>query len=515
MTGSIIRFAAHRGVHEAASGVRENTLASIKAAIEAKADLVEIDVRLTADGQTVILHDPDLLRVWGDARRVEDVTLEDLRTGPFDADMCVPTLAEALDVLHGSTSKLLIDMDDERFALPAFETVQMMGMCEEVEWCGKFQAMCLIRAQDPQAVIWMPWQRSTPPQAGDLEDLRPQVINAPYLVVGRDLVRNVHEQGMSVFCWTVDDERQAAHMSRIGVDGITTNSLDAIRRAVHDADPNGEESQDERDARAHVIVGEIAKATADLIQESNGEYRRHVHGKATPADLVTDLDQLIEREVREALYAQFPEIPVVGEEMGGDEPEQGDCWFLDPLDGSINFANGLPWFSFSLALVRDGDEPVVGAVIDPAGWRVITARSGAGAWVDGQRVRIPERVFEDDDDPVKGTIVSVELANNFAWPGLKGIFGRLSERFCTMRVQGSGTASVSGVALGRGVATMVGKFGPVDHFAAVLIVREAGGVVVDLHGEETLSPRNRGFLAARDRQCADVLVAVWQESLQD
>ncbi|WP_416174514.1 MAG: Monophosphatase/phosphodiesterase bifunctional enzyme [Bifidobacterium crudilactis] len=514
MTGSIIRFAAHRGVHEAQSGVRENTLASIRAAIAAKADLVEIDVRLTADGQTVILHDPNLLRVWGDSRLVENVTVKDLRKGPVDPDMCVPTLAEALDVIHDSGSKLLIDMDDERFAVPAFETVQTMGMCGEVEWCGKFQAMSLIRAHDPHAVIWMPWRHSTPPQASDLDVLRPQVINAPYLVVGPDLVRGIHELGMSIFCWTVDDGRQAAHMFRMGVDGITTNSLEDIRQSVRLADPDVEESQDEHDARAHYIVGEIAKAAADLVQESNGEYRTHVHGKATPADLVTDLDQLIERQVREALYAQFPEIPVVGEEMGGDEPERGDCWFLDPLDGSINFANGLPWFSFSLALVRDGDKPIVGAVIDPAGWRVITARSGEGAWVDGRRVSIPERVFEDDDDPVKGTIVSVELANNAAWPGLKGIFDSLSERFCTMRVQGSGTASVSGVALGRGVATMVGKFGPVDHFAAVLIVHEAGGVVVDLRGDETLSPRNRGFLAARDRHCAEALVAVWQESLR-
>ncbi|MCH4160665.1 MAG: hypothetical protein LKF41_03260 [Bifidobacterium sp.] len=515
MTGSIIRFAAHRGVHKTQSGVKENTIASIKAAIAARADLVEIDVRLSADGQTVILHDPDMLRVWGDARPIADVTVEDLRKASTDIDTCVPTLAEALAEIRGTQSKLLIDMDDEHFALPAFETVQAMQMCGDVEWCGKFQAMSLIRKQDSQAIVWMPWQRSTPPSPADLGDLRPQVINAPYLVVGPDLVQWAHEQSMTISCWTVDNDYQAAHMAVLGVDGITTNNLDDIREAACSANPADKESPEERDNRAHYIVGEIAKSAAELIQESNGEYRTHVHGKATPADLVTDFDRLIERQVRDVLHAQFPEIPVVGEEMGGEEPESGDCWFLDPLDGSINFANGLPWFSFSLALVRDGDQPIVGAVIDPSGWRVVTAQVGKGAWIDGERVEIPERVFEDDDDPVEGTIVSVELANNFAWPGLPGIFKRLSKRYCTMRVQGSGTASVSGVALGRGVATVVGHFGPVDHFAAVLIVQEAGGVVVDLDGNSTLSPRGKGFLAARDQRCADALVAVWKESLRD
>lgn len=514
MNDTGMRFAAHRGVVNVDAGIRENTLASFRAAVEAGADLVELDVRLTADGSVVVLHDPDMLRVWGDPRRIDSVTLRELRDGCGDADHRIPTLGEALAVVQGSRSRLLVDMDDEVFAAPALDVVMRCGMGREVEWCGAIEAMCTIRGVDVEAVIWIPWSDAELPSLEDIETLRPQVLNAPHLAVGPDLVERAHELGLEVCCWTVDDAVQARHLAGIGVDGITSNRLAAIRESARSFDADHEESESERDERAFAVARLIAQDAAELIRESADDYRTHVHGKATPADLVTDLDGLIERLVRQALHAQFPEIPIVGEEMGGDEPERGDCWFLDPLDGSINYANGLPWFSFSLALVRDGSEPIVGAVIDPIGWRVITARLGCGAWAEGQRVTIPERTI-NASDPLQGTVVAVELDNQSAWRGLDGIFGRLSERYCTLRVPGSGTASVFGIALGRGVGALIGHFGPVDHFAGVLIVHEAGGVIMDMAGRETLNPRNSGFLAARDRRCAGALAQVWHEALSE
>ncbi|MFT8593608.1 MAG: inositol monophosphatase family protein [Bifidobacterium sp.] len=510
---STMRFAAHRGVHPDRLGIKENTLASVKSAIAAHADLVEIDVRCTRDGRVIVLHDPDLLRVWGDSRKVEDLGFDELRAMQGDPDSCVPTLEEVLNVIHDSGSRLLIDMDDERFAEPAYDVVKALGLNDEVEWCGKYQAMLDIRSLDREAFIWMPWRHAQAPDESEIEQLHPQMLNLPYLMVGSELVEGAHALGLGVSCWTVDNTMQAAHLRSVGVDGITSNRMNAVRDALQLVDGNAQESVEEHDARARFIAGEIAAAAVETIQESNGQFRTNIHGKATPADLVTDLDGLIEQEVREALHAQFPETPVVGEEMGGNEPRQGDCWFLDPLDGTINYANAIPWFSFSLALVRNGDDPIVGAVIDPAGWRVITAQKNKGAWIGDRRITIPERSFDNAEDPVEGTIVSVELANNYAWPGLPGIFERLSKRFCTMRVPGTGTASVTGVALGRGVATLIGKFGTVDHFAAVLIVHEAGGVIMDETGKETLNPRNAGFLAARDRRCANAIIDVWHESL--
>lgn len=508
---SAVRFAAHRGVHRADEGVKENTLAAVRAAVAAHADLVEIDVRLTKDGQVVILHDPDLRRVWGDPRAVQDMTLSDLRVDGADADHRVPLLSEALEIIADSGSLLLIDMDNPAFAAPAFEVVRRMGLEHQVEWCGVPEGMQTIRNLSDDAVIWLAWEKSTLPTADDLTAMRPQVINLPYLVTGKALVKRAHELGLQVHCWTVDDPMFAAWMVHVGVDGITTNHFETIRQAALQAENTSVETKlDER--RALYTVREIAAAAVDLILESDGAYRTNVHGKATPADLVTDLDKLIEQQVRDVLTTQFPEVPIVGEEMGGEEPESGYCWFLDPLDGSINFANAVPWFSFSLALVYNG-EPVVGAVIDPAGWRVLSAWRGHGAWVDGKPWQIPTRTV-NEQDPLGGTIVSVELLNNVAWPCLPHIFKELSDRYCVLRIPGTGTATVSGVALGRGVASLIGRFGPVDHYAGILLVHEAGGVVMDEFGHETLNPRSHGLLVARDHEVADIIAGVWERARQ-
>jgi myo-inositol-1(or 4)-monophosphatase len=70
-----------------------------------------------------------------------------------------------------------------------------------------------------------------------------------------------------------------------------------------------------------------------------------------------------------------------------------------------------------------------------------------------------------------------------------------------------------GVALGHGIGAVIGSFGPVDHLAAMLIVREAGGVVLDEHGRDTLFPASGGVLTATNRHAADALYEVWREAI--
>ena len=144
-----MRFAAHRGVHDADKGVKENTLAAFKVAVAEHADLIELDIRLTKDRRVVVNHDPDLERVWGDARRVEDVTLAELQEANQNPDNRVPLLSEVLTLIHNSGSLLLIDMDNARVAEPAYQVVHDMGMEKEVEWCGLPEGMQVIRDLSP------------------------------------------------------------------------------------------------------------------------------------------------------------------------------------------------------------------------------------------------------------------------------------------------------------------------------------------------------------------------------
>lgn len=508
------RLVAHRGAHsEHDGGPRENTLAAIRAAIAAGADAVEIDVRLTSDGAVVLLHDATLDRLWGDPRAVADVDLAALR-GIGGGDRSIPLLAEALDVVRGTGTCLLIDMDEPGPAAAAAAVVADAGEIRTA-WCGDLDAMLLVRRALPDADIWMPWYRAEPPTADDLAELRPTTVNLQHLLVGARLVEAVHGLGASVSCWTVDDPVQAVWLASVGVDSITTHDVIGLRAEI--ARPTAPPAYE----RERVIVTELAGHAAGRIARAWREGAGAVRTKTGPADHVTEVDRSIEQAVREVIGAQLPEHAFVGEEYGGTDPGDRPCWFLDPVDGTANLAGGVPWTSFSLALV-EGGRPVVGAVLDPAGLTVpgpvpVVAVTGRGAWRSGHRLRVPQVVPEPgssgpaETDPLAGAIVTTELAGARPWPGMERFLGLLAERHATLRIPGSGTASLAGVALGRGVATVIHHFNPIDHAAAVLVVAEAGGVVLDTAGRATLRPEG-AVIAARDEETAHAVLDLWRQA---
>lgn len=238
---------------------------------------------------------------------------------------------------------------------------------------------------------------------------------------------------------------------------------------------------------------------------ASGETRAYrvtdVATKAHPADLVTELDRGIERHVRAVVGARFPEHAFVGEEYGGTAAPDRPTWYLDPVDGTTNLANGVPWTSFSLALAI-GDRPLLGVVADP--WRgiVFDALAGEGARRNG------EPLLVGDTAVLQGGVVSTELAGHEPWLGMHEFSRALTERFCTLRVMGSGTLTLVGPAAGRGSAAVVHRFSPIDHLAAVLIAHEAGAVVLDEQGSRSLFPRTGGVLVAAPR-VADEAFSVW------
>lgn len=502
------RLVAHRGAHDERRGPRENTLAAIRAAIAAGADAVEVDVRLTADGAVVLLHDDTLTRLWGDPRAVADVELTDLRR-IGGGERTIPLLAEALDAVRGTGTCLLVDMDEPA---PAAAAAAVVADAEGVStaWCGHLDAMRVIRRELPDAEIWMPWYTAVPPTAEDLAELRPTTVNIQHLLVGAHLVEAVHDLGAALACWTVDDAAQAVWLAGIGVDSVTTNDVAAMRAEI--ARPSRPPAHE----RERVVVAELARHAATRIARAWTEGAGAVRTKSGPADHVTEVDRSIEQAVRAVIGAQFPAHAFVGEEFGGTDHGDRPCWFLDPVDGTANLAGGVPWTSFSLALA-EGGRPVVGAVLDPAGLQVpgpvpVVAVAGRGAWRSGQRLQVPQVVPEEiAPDPLAGAIVTTELAGARPWPGLERFLGLLAERHATLRIPGSGTASLAGVALGRGVATVIHRFNPIDHAAAVLVVLEAGGVVLDTTGAATAWP-DGAVVAARDEATAHAVLDLWRQA---
>ncbi|KTR07969.1 hypothetical protein NS184_06635 [Curtobacterium luteum] len=228
--------------------------------------------------------------------------------------------------------------------------------------------------------------------------------------------------------------------------------------------------------------------------------------KAHPADLVTDVDRLVEQHVRGRVRAAFPTHGFTGEEYG-DAPGDRHRWYLDPVDGTTNLANGVPWTSMSLCLTRGG-HPVVGVVADPWRGEVLEARRGRGAVVRNRPLRL-----DDDPRPLAGAVVGTELDGHRPWPGFGRFLDALADRSCTLRVLGSGTLTIAQVAAGRGIGGCVSAFDPVDHGAAVLLVHEAGGVVLTRSGPvEGFPPLGEPFLVAHPG-AADELHAVWSSAL--
>lgn len=212
--------------------------------------------------------------------------------------------------------------------------------------------------------------------------------------------------------------------------------------------------------------------------------------KANAADHVTETDREIERRVRETITARFPDHAIVGEEYGGDPaPAGGPTWYVDPVDGTTNYASGLPWCSFSLALA-DGDGPVLGVVADPFRGEVFSAVRGGPALCNGAPIRCREATS------LSGEVVVTEWAAYRPWPGMTGMLDRLSGELCTTRIMGSSALSLVSVAGGRAAAGVIGEFHAIDVLASVLIAAQAGAVVRGEDGTATLFPASGGILVA-------------------
>lgn len=206
--------------------VRENTLPSIRSAIERGADAVEVDVRVTRDGVPVLLHDSTLERLWGHDRRLDGLTHQELTEMTAGG---VPTLREAL--LAAGTHRLMVDLpgstDDS--VRRTVGVVRECGAGERTFYCAGPEAMLRVRAADPSAEIALTWTTLAPPRAGLLDVVKPRWLNYRFGLVSRELTDRIHRDGLLVSAWTADTRRTMRRLIAQGVDSITTNRVDALR----------------------------------------------------------------------------------------------------------------------------------------------------------------------------------------------------------------------------------------------------------------------------------------------
>jgi len=193
-------------------------------------------------------------------------------------------------------------------------------------------------------------------------------------------------------------------------------------------------------------------------------------------DLVTEADRASERLVVERLRSHFPSHGIVAEEGGGHDSSSEYTWYVDPLDGTTNFAHSFPMFNVTLGLQRAG-EPVAGVVYDPIRQEMFTAERGAGAYLNNRRIK---------------TSSVKKLADSLASTGFPSrkrhhnvnihFYYQLAMASHGVRRTGSAAIDLAYVACGR--LDFFWEFGlkPWDMAAGTLLVQEAGGRTSDMRG---------------------------------
>lgn len=193
-------------------------------------------------------------------------------------------------------------------------------------------------------------------------------------------------------------------------------------------------------------------------------------------NIVTDVDTAVEELVMAILRAEYPHMGLLGEESAGARADRGYVWIVDPLDGTRNYASGIPFFSVVVGLALDG-EVLVGVNYDPAREEMFEAERGVGAFLNGDPIRVSERTA------IKDSIIGMDLSYNnegaingldvvrSIWPGMQ-----------TARIMGSAALGISYAAAGRTDLYFHHQLEPWDQVAGLLLVEEAGGVITDRTG---------------------------------
>lgn len=225
---------------------------------------------------------------------------------------------------------------------------------------------------------------------------------------------------------------------------------------------------------AELVAGDAAAHLRGLPRPwdaANGSDRVGVSTKSTPTDVVTASDHAVETLVRERLAALRPGDTVLGEEHGGSAVGPGVHWVVDPIDGTVNFLYGLPWYAVSVAAVRDG-RSLAGAVVEPASRRVWSAGLGLGATCDGTPLRVSG-----------ATDVALSLlGTGFSYRAERrsrqiAMIAGLLPHVRDLRRTGSAALDLCGVAAGWVDAYLEHGCSWWDWAAAALIAAEAGAVV--------------------------------------
>lgn len=231
-----------------------------------------------------------------------------------------------------------------------------------------------------------------------------------------------------------------------------------------------------RSGKDALAVATQAAKEAGSILKNHFTQKKNIQSKGK-RNLVTDVDLLAEQHILHLLGNEYPDHATLCEESGKAEGTSDYCWIIDPLDGTTNYAYGIPFFTTAIALTSN-NEILLGMIYDPLRDEMFWAQKGKGAFLNDSPIAVPrERDY-------RTTIIGLDLGYDDAKTrqALSEINGFWSAEKA-LRLIGSAALGLAYVACGRLDIYLHPSIYPWDIAGGILIIREAGGEVTDWQGD--------------------------------
>lgn len=227
------------------------------------------------------------------------------------------------------------------------------------------------------------------------------------------------------------------------------------------------------------IAVSAARNGSKIIQRSIDQmYRIKIETKSRN-DFVTEVDRKVEQEIINTLLKAYPQHSILSEEFHPDAPNADYQWVIDPLDGTSNFIHGFPHFAISIAFKQRG-KIEHGVIYDPVRQELFTASRGEGAYLNNRRLRVTE--CKKLGDALIGTGFPFKSPALFS--SYIQAFQTMLPQTSDMRRAGAASLDLAYVAAGRLDGYWELNLAEWDIAAGALMVKEAGGFVSDVRGEE-------------------------------
>jgi myo-inositol-1(or 4)-monophosphatase len=226
-----------------------------------------------------------------------------------------------------------------------------------------------------------------------------------------------------------------------------------------------------------VLIEAVQAGAAEIMRFFNNSFT--ISNKEGVNNLVTEADHASEKAVLSVIKKAFPDHQILTEELGAIKQDSRYKWVIDPIDGTVNFAHGIPINCVSIAVECDG-EIIMGAVLNPHLNELFFAEKNKGTTLNDKPVRVSEQTKTINSCLVTGfpyTYINMP-------GGPLEVFERFIRKGVPVRRLGSAAIDLCWVAAGRFDGFYEHKLEPWDSAAGYLIVEEAGGKVTDLEGNK-------------------------------